>query len=37
MMMEIISLPSLETGETLAADVRALIELGERQVVESGL
>ncbi|MBU0510183.1 MAG: hypothetical protein KKD28_06470 [Chloroflexi bacterium] len=29
--------PSLETGETMVADVRALVELGEQQVVELGL
>ena len=29
--------PSLETGQTLIADVRALIELAEQQVVELGL
>ncbi|MFQ5616908.1 MAG: helicase-related protein [Anaerolineales bacterium] len=29
--------PSLKTGEMMAAAVRALIELGERQVVEVGL
>ncbi|MFH1634455.1 MAG: DEAD/DEAH box helicase [Chloroflexota bacterium] len=29
--------PSLKTGETMIADVRALVELGEQQVVEMGL
>ena len=30
-------LPSLKTGEVLLADVRALIELAEQQIVETGL
>lgn len=29
--------PSLKTGKTLLADVRALIELAEQQIIESGL
>lgn len=37
MRREIINLSLLEAGETMIADARALIELGERQVVEVGL
>jgi len=33
--MKIIHPPSLQTGETMISDVRALIELVEQQVVEA--
>lgn len=37
MRMKIIHPPSLKTGNALVTDEQALIEFGERQVVESGL